>query len=774
MAVSDSFYPETSATGAAPRGDAASTPELTRRTFLTASLAAGGGLLLTVSAPQLAWSEAEHAPAETKLTSFIRIARDGTVTILAKNPEMGQGVKTSLPMVIAEELDVDWKNVHTEFAPVDPALFGSQVSGGSFSIPSNFDPLRRAGAAGRQMLIAAAASLWRVPAAECTTEAGVVLHKGSARRLAYGELATRAAKLPAPDLKTVPLKDPRDYKILGKFTPQVDGPRVLAGEPLFGIDTTLPGMLYAAYAKSPVYGSGVVSCNLDTIKTLRGVQDAFVLQGADPRSGLTGGGLGSLGLVGGVAIVADRWHRANKALDQLQVQWSDNPSASQSTRGFEQQAAALAGKPPQHIKRRDGDPDKAFKGAAKVIQASYAYPFLAHAPLEPMNTTAWAKADGTIEIWSPSQTPEIGHQQVAKALGIAPSKITVHMTRVGGGFGRRLYNDYMVEAAAIAQRMSGRPIKLVWNRQQDFQHDIYRPAGFHNFRAAVDTNGKLVAFRDHFVTFGQGDKVASSADIEATQVPARLVPDLEYGVSLIELGTPTGALRNPGNNGIAFAFESFLDEVALAAGKDPLQFRLDLYGPRRVFPAPPRGGPGGFPTPPFDTERVTGVLKLVAEKSGWAARKQLPKGTGMGLAFCYSHLGYVAEVVKASVDVQGQLRIHKVWVAVDVGRQIVNPAGALNQVQGSVLDGLGSCLHQAITIEAGQVVEANYNTFPLLSMREAPPVEVFFNITDNAVTGLGEPGLPPALPALCNAIFAATGIRIRSLPIGRQLTSNSL
>ena len=771
MSLTIPFYSETGAIGATSGQDAAAPTELTRRTFLNAAVAAGGGVLLTVSMPGLAKSEGEQTLAETRLTSYIRVARDGTVTILARNPEMGQGVKTSLPMMIAEELDVDWNNVRIEYAPVDPTLYGVQLSGGSVSTPMTWDPLRRAGAAGRQMFIAAAASLWGAPATECSTEPGVVLHRSSGRRLEYGKLAARAARLPVPDLKSVPLKDPRNYRIIGKFTPQVEGPRVLAGEPLFGIDTTLPDMLYAVYAKSPVYGSRVASANLDRIKTLRGVQAAFILPGADPKAAF-GDGL-DVGLVGGVAIVADRWHRANKALDQLQVQWGANPSVTQSTRGFEQQATALAGKPPQRTKRRDGDPDKALASAAKVLSASYSYPFLAHVPLEPMNTTAWAKSDGTMEIWSPSQWPESGRQIVAKTLGIAPSKITVHMTRVGGGFGRRGYNDYMVEAAAIAQRMSGRPVKLIWNRQQDIQHDIYRPAGFHNFRAGLDANGRLIAFRDHFVTFGQGDKVASTADIEATQVPARLIPNLEYGLSLMELGTPTGALRNPGNNGIAFAFESFFDELAHAAGQNPLQFRLNLYSPLRIFQPPQQDDFLGIRIPPFDTGRVIGVLKLVAEKSGWG-RQQLPKGTGMGIAFCYSHLGYVAEVVKASVDNRGELRIHRVWAAVDVGRQIVNPAGAINQVQGAVLDGLGACLHQGITIEGGRVMEANFDTFPLLRMREAPPVEVFFNITDNDVTGLGEPGLPPALPALGNAIFDATGIRIRSLPIGRQLSQESL
>jgi isoquinoline 1-oxidoreductase beta subunit len=654
-----------------------------------------------------------------------------------------------------------------EGAPVDAALYGMQMSGGSMSTPMNWDPLRRAGGAGRQMLIAAAAKRWRVPVSECSAQAGVVLHQASGRRLDYGQLVASAARMPVPDLKSVVLKDPREYRIIGKFTPQVDGPRVLAGEPLFGIDTTLPGMLYAIYQKSPVYGSTVVNANLDSIRALPGVKAAFVLAGADPNAVFSS--MFGFGLQGGVAIVADRWHRANKALSQLQVQWSANPTASQSTRGFEQQAKLLASQAPQSILRRDGDVDKAFEAAAKVIEASYSYPFLAHVPMEPMNTTAWAKADGSIEIWAPSQAPEFGRELVAKTLGIARDKVTVHMTRVGGAFGRRGCNDYMVEAAAVAQRVVGRPVKLLWNRQQDLQHDIYRPAGYHNFRAGLDAQGRLVAFRDHFVTFGQGDKVASSANLETEQVPARLIANIEYGHSLMQLGIPTGALRNPGNNGIAFAFESFFDELAHAAGKDPLQFRLDMYGPARVFPAAPRPGFGGVVTPPFDTGRVIGVLRLVAEKSGWGQPQ--PQGTGMGLAFCYSHFGYVAEVIKASVDEQGTPRIHKVWVAVDVGRQIVNPAGAINQVQGAVLDGLGAALHQKITIDGGQVVEANYNTFPVLRMREAPDVEVHFNITDNNVTGLGEPGLPPALPALGNALFAATGKRIRDLPMGDAFAS---
>ncbi len=744
--------------------------ELTRRAFMRAGLAAGGGLMLAISLPGLAQARTESGVAEggaegaqgdeTVLTAYIRIAPDGTTTIMAKNPEMGQGVKTSLPMMIAEELDVAWSQVRTEYAPLNPALYPAQFSGGSFSTPMNWDPMRRAGAAGRAMLVQAAARAWHVPVQECTTDQGVVHHAGSGRALTYGALAARAARLPAPDLKSVTLKDPKDYKIIGHFTPQVDAPRVLAGEPLFGIDHSVPGMLYAVYEKAPVFGARALSANLDEIKAQPGVRDAFIIQG-DPSAVFT------VGLMDGVAIVADRWHQANKALERLQVQWGDSPTASQSTRGFAEQAKVLARGAPQQLVRNDGNVERGFYGSAKVLEAAYTYPFLAHVPLEPMNCTAWAKPDGTIEIWTPTQNPGSARTLISKTLHIDPSKITVHMTRVGGAFGRRNYNDYSVEAAAISQR-AGKPVKLLWNRRQDIQHDVYRPAGYHFFRGGLDAQGKLVAFADHFVTFGQGNKVASAAGVEDDQFPARFVPNLQLGMSLMQLGAPTGSLRNPGNNGLAFAFESFIDELAAAAGRDPLEFRLDMIGPPKVFPAPPARF--GLRLPAYDTGRVRGVLQLVAEKSGWSsARQQLPPRTGMGLAFCYSHLGYVAEVVKASVNERGIPRIHKVWVAVDVGRQIVNPAGAYNQAQGAVLDGLGVALHEALTIENGAVVNANFNTFSPIRMGEAPDVEVHFRITDNAVTGLGEPTLPPVLPALTNALFAATGKRIRSLPIDPKL-----
>ncbi len=515
-------------------------------------------------------------------------------------------------------------------------------------------------------------------------------------------------------------------------------------------------MLYASYQKAPVFGSRVVSANLAAVKALPGVREAFIVRGTEPDATF------GMGLVDGVAIVADSWWQTQKALAKLHVEWGRSPSSTQSTAGFEREAQRLARQRPSAIVRSDGDVDAALAHAHQVLQADYAYPFLAHVTLEPQNCTAHYKRDGSVEIWAPTQNPAPGRKLVASTLGIDESRVTVHITRVGGGFGRRLQNDYMVEAAMIS-KLAGRPVKLLWNRRQDIQHDAYRPAGYHYFEAGLTAQGAISAFRDHFVTFGQGDQVASAAGLPTDHFPAGFVPNLEYGRSLIELGAPTGPLRNPGGNGLAFAFESFIDELAHAAGRDPLDLRLELYGPPRVLPAPPPRF--GFKPPPFDTGRARGVLELVAEKSAWRRRQELPRGTGMGLAFYYSHLGYFAEVVKASVAADGTPRIHKIWAAGDVGRQIVNPAGAYNQAQGAILDGLGAALHQAITVEGGRVVQENFDTFGLLRMSEAPPVEVHFRITDNPPTGLGEPSLPPVLPALGNALFAATGKRIRKLPI---------
>ncbi len=731
-----------------------------RRSFLRVTALAGGGIMLGSYLRAFDTAEAWAAtPAnEFAPNAFIRMTPDGIVTIVAKNPEIGQGIKTMLPMLIADELDVDWKNVRIEQAMFDSTKYPSQGAGGSTATPTNWVPMRQVGAAARAMLVTAAAQTWSVSESECTTASAAVTHTPSGKKLTYGQLLDRAATISAPDLATVKLKDPKDYKIIGTPIVGVDVHDIVRGKPMFGIDVTVPGMLYAAYVKCPVYAGKVVSANLDEVKTLPGVKHAFTIEQG------TQGGL--MGLMAGVAIVGDNWWLLQQARTKLKVVWDEGATATQSSAGFAAKAAELAKGPPQKNVRKDGDVDAALKGAAKTVEASYYYPFIAHAPLEPQNTTALFK-DGKMEMWAPSQQPGGGRNLVAGTLGLQQTDITIHMTRVGGGFGRRLSNDYMVEAAAIAKQLPGVPVKLLWTREDDITHDPYRCAGFHNFTGGVDAAGKLVAWRNHFVTFDG----ASSATMGATEFPAHFIPNYELDTSGMPLGIPTGPLRAPGSNGIAFAVQSFIDELALAANKDPVQFRLDLLAneqPALPPVAPPAGGGrgGGGGGSPFDAARARGVLQLVAEKSQWGKVK-LPKGTGRGVAFHFSHRGYFAEVVQATVTKDGDVKVDKVWVAGDIGSQIINPSNAENQAQGAVLDGIAEALGQEITFENGRPKQNNFNTFPLLRMRDAAPIEVHFLKSDATVTGLGEPALPPVVPALCSAIFQATGKRVRSLPLSK-------
>jgi len=714
-----------------------------RRAFLRASLAVGGGLLLDFSIPGALAKARGAAAGPAALNAFVQISSEGIVTIVSKNPEIGQGIKTMLPMLIAEELDVDWGAVRIEQAMSDPARYGLQFAGGSRATPLNWDALRRVGAAARQMLVSAAAQTWSVPAAECETQSGKVIHARTKRSLSYGSLASKAALIPPPDLAALPLKDPKDFKIIGKSHPGVDSPLIVAGKPLFGIDVTVPGMLYAVFVKSPVFGGNAVSANLDAVKSQPGIRDAFIVPDSGPFNGLASG----------VAIVANTWWLANKARDQLQVVWEEGATAAQSSEGFAKQALELQAQTPAAKVWSEGDATQALAASAKQLEAAYSYPFIAHATLEPQNCTAHFK-DGKVEIWAPTQNPDAGRKIVAKTLGLTDADITIHMIRCGGGFGRRLMNDYMVESAWISREI-GAPVKLLWNRPDDVQHDFYRPAGFHFFKAGLDSAGKLQAFKDHFVSFGQDGKAASSADMGANEFPAKFVANLELGMTLMPLGVPTGPLRAPGSNALAFVFQSFIDEIAHAAGQDPLQYRIGLLGERRVVGA-------------FDSGRMIDVLALAGEKSGWGKRT-VAKGSGMGVAFYYSHLGYFAEVVHATVGAGGRVTVDKVWVVGDVGSHIINPTSAENQVQGAALDGIGEALAQVITLRSGRVVQSNFDDFPLLRMNQAPPVEVHFLKTDHPPTGLGEPALPPVIPALCNALFAATGVRIRSLPIDPKL-----
>lgn len=723
-------------------------PNPSRRHLLKGGAAAGLVLSFGLTSRGVAQIVA-GVPAGSRLGGYVQVAPDGIVTIAAKNPELGQGVKTMLPMLIAEELDVDWANVRIEQGPLDGTRFQGQLTGGSNATPANYDAMRRVGAAARAMLVQAAAQDWDVAAAECTTEPGLVKHVGSNRSASYGALAAKASALPVPDGRVLTLKDPKVFRIIGQPKPQSDAGKIVHGEPLFAIDVRRPGMLYATYEKAPIFRAKVASADLAAAQGVKGVRKAFVIEGTDNFDGL----------LAGVAVVADSWWSARKGRERLNVKWQAHPTASQSSAGFAKQAGDLQAGAPQRMARNDGDVDAALASAAQRIEASYSYPFVAHASLEPQGCTAHFQ-DGKVELWAPTQFPDSGRTLVATTLGISPDNVKINLVRTGGGFGRKAINDFMVESAWMSREV-GAPVQLIWSREDDIRHDFYRPAGFHKFTGGINAGGDIVAWKNHFVTFsGSGQFTGPANAMGATEFPAQFIPNYQLGVSTIPYGIPTGPLRAPGSNGLAFAMQSFIDELAHAAGADPVAFRLKLLGDRGLVGT-------GFGA--YDASRMRGVLNLVAEKSGWAQRGRLPRRTAMGVAFHFSHRGYFAEVVQATVAPDGTPKVDKVWVAADVGSQIVNPMGAVNQVQGAVLDGISVALHQKITIQDGATVEGNFNNYPLIRMRESAPVEVHWLASNNAPTGLGEPALPPVIPALTNAIFAATGVRIRQLPIDQTL-----
>ena len=742
--------------------DTLKTEKVGRRTFLQVSAAAGGGLMIGLYAPgigaQGGRAGGPGAAASLAPNTYITVNPDNTFTIVAKNPETGQGVKTALPQIIADEFDVDWAQVSIRQADLDPK-YGGQIEGGSRAIPSNYQNMRLVGAGGRLLMLNTAAAQWSVPVSELTTGSGTVKHASSNRTATYASLAARALTEPAPDRAAIEaaLKNPRDFKIIGKRIRGVDLLGIVTGKAVYSIDHAPAGTLAAVLEKCPVFGGKAVSANLDDIKKLPGVKHAFIVEPA---------GQGNNSLASGVAIVADSWWLANDARRSLKVTWNEGAAAAESTAGYREQCKEMAAKvaatppaPPAQGGAAIGDVEAAFKTAAKIVEAEYYFPLLSHAPLEPQNSTAHYH-DGRLEIWSPSQIPNLQHPALGS--GLPPQNITMHLIQAGGGFGRRLVSEYDIEVARIAKVVTEErtaaglpsvPVKLLWTREDDMAHDQYRPAGAHYFKAGLDAAGKLIAYRD-FVA-------STNSVVPANEFPRGFVDNVLVVAEQVKpFSVPTGALRAPPTNGVSYVLQGFIDEVAVAAGQDPIQYRLDLLNNPKGD-----GAAGGF-----NPVRARGVVEAVRDMSGWNTRRRgLPKGTGLGVAFQYAHAGYVAYVVELTVDAKKAVSVKRAWCAVDIGRQIVNPSQSENLVHGGFIEGMSHTMNWEVTIERGRVVQTNFHQYQPARMSQAPAeIQVKFLETDFDPTGLGEPSLPPAVPAIVNAIFAANGERIRSLPLAKH------
>ena len=703
-------------------------PDTGRRAFL--KQAGAGALCLGLSpepgGPVRVRATQGAATAEFRPSVFIRIAPSGIVTLVSKQPEMGQGVKTSLPMILAEELEVRWADIVIVQGDLDPA-YGGQTAGGSTSTPLNYLNFRRLGATARTMLVQAAAQTWNVPPGDCVAADGAVYHRATGRALRYGDLAAAASALPVPDASAVRLKDPGAYKLLGTRVGGVENVALVTGAPLFGSDMRLPGMLYAIYDKCPVFGGKVRAANVDAVKALPGVRDAFVVEGTANRNGL----------MPGVAIVAESTWAAFSARRRLEVSWDEGPMRARAGKASALKRAGLRASPARPscagtaIRRRSSRPPRGRWRPPTRTRSS-------RMPTSSRRTAPPGFATGR---WRSGRRRRIlrraGEAMVAETLGLPRNRITLHITRSGGGFGRRLSADFIVEAAAMAQRV-GAPVKLTWSREDDLRHDHYRPGGFHFLRGALDAGGRLTGWHDHFVTFANrvtalgasSLRPGSGASLSGDEFPGRWVPHCLLEQTPLECGIPMGPWRAPGSNTFAWVVQSFMDELAHATGRDPLLFRLELLGDRDIVA--PTAGRGA----PYHVGRMKGVLRAAADRAGWG-RRPFARGQGQGLAFHFCHGGYVAEVAEVTVSKAGVLKVDRVVAVCDVGAQIVNLSGAEQQVQGAIIDALGTLMFQALDIRDGSVVQRNFGAYPMLEMGDTPArVEVHFLRADHLVTGL--------------------------------------
>ena len=732
------------------------TMTLDRRSFLKTGTVAGAGLLVGFHLPATAAqdpAQQQEKKTPNPFNAWVQITPDNRVNLILEKSEMGQGIMTALPMILAEELCVDWKSVTVEQALTNPEIY-SHGTGGSGSVASCWLPMRRAGAAAREMLVAAAAARWNVNPNTCVAQDGGVLHGSRKNFLTYGELATDAAKQPIPNLNTVPLKNSDNFTIVGRDQPRFEGASKTNGTAKFGIDSRVAGMQFAVVARCPIFGGKVKSFDAAKAKAVAGVREVFAIEPV---------GEGAF-TAGGVAIVADNSWAAMQGRKVLQVVWDEGPHAGESSETLREQFLQNAAKPGKAV-RNDGDANAALASAHKKVEATYEFPFAAHATMEPMNCTVHIRPDSA-EAWVPTQAPQWAQDVIAGVSKLSKDKVKVHTTLMGGGFGRRYMGDFVMEAAQIS-KVTGKPVQVLWTREDDMQHDFYRPASFHRFSGAIDEKGAIAAWK-HFQTSTSIDAMWSPKGAETPEnsefatamfIPYQ-TPNYRVEYTLARSGVPRAWWRSVEHSSSGFVVECFADELATAAGADPLEFRLGMIGDDRKIPdfTNPKEGK------PLDTARLKSVLKLAAEKAGWGSA--LPKGVARGIAGYFSFDTYTAAVAEVTMK-DGMPRVQRLVYAVDCGRP-VNPEGIRAQVEGAAIYGLSAALHDAITIKGGRVVQANFNDYQMPRITDAPKTEIHIVASKEEPTGIGEPGLPVVAASVCNAIFALTKKRVRRLPIRKE------